>query len=427
MRTAVAVAVALTFCSPLANAKLATMASLARQDPAAPPRIGPFVLSRRGDADDFDTSPEGVRGFCNNWGFEPASRPARVIEVMSFLRETHLLATKLRELHDIVDTFVVVEGTTTFSGEPVRPWLREGLLAELGPWLGSKVIALTQDELPSCADIAPRLANITRVKLPPVSEGLGAWRCGWAQETERRRIGLAHVLDRLDLGDDDVVVLSDVDEVMSRTSARVLKYCSASRTGTRPDVMVPLISLHYYGLAFHDPGMWAVVKTVRGWRLKEVGAAQASLARFELRAAFGEWPKAAAMVVASGGWHMSFFQSEKAMRRKLVLQPHHELRHPRLLDPERIRACQESGGDVYGRPDNNFMPAEDAADANPYVSRDDYLREYGPQAQPRLFREYPSVFHSRRLWTAGARRVPRGAEAAALRARCLIPERGLDS
>ncbi|KAA0151506.1 hypothetical protein FNF28_07126 [Cafeteria roenbergensis] len=197
MRAAAALLVVLAAGTLPGNAKLASMHSLARQDPAAPPRIGHFRLSRPGDGDDFDPSPEGIRGFCATKGLQPLQRPARIIEVTTFLRETHLLATKLRELHDIVDTFVVVEGTTTFSGEPVRPWLREGLLSELGPWLGNKVIALTQDGLPPCADIAPRLVNVTDVKLPDASEPLGAWKCNWAYETERRRVGLSYVLERL--------------------------------------------------------------------------------------------------------------------------------------------------------------------------------------------------------------------------------------
>ena len=423
MRAAAALLVVLAAGTLPGNAKLASMHSLARQDPAAPPRIGHFRLSRPGDGDDFDPSPEGIRGFCATKGLQPLQRPARIIEVMSFLRETHLLATKLRELHDIVDTFVVVEGTTTFSGEPVRPWLREGLLSELGPWLGNKVIALTQDGLPPCADIAPRLVNVTDVKLPDASEPLGPWKCSWAYETERRRVGLSYVLERLGVQDSDLVVVSDADEVMSRSVARVLKYCNTSKPDSRPDVVVPLMSLHYFGLMFHNPSMWMGMVAIRGWRLKEVGAVRASLVRVQRGNPFGIKADQAPAAFSGGGWHMSFFQSDKAIRRKLPLQSHHELRHARLLDPQRIRACQRGGMDIYGRPDLPLMSAEEAAERNIILRPATYLRQYGPQSLPRLFTEYPDVFANRRQWVPGSRVVPSGADADALWAECVIQDR----
>ena len=110
----------------------------------------------------------------------------RVICGCMLHREVAVLNWRLHELSAVVDDFVVVESTLTFSGKPrelIRP-----------------------DRHPAFADMAGRL-HCTVFEHPP--DGLDPW----VRERRQREAIWTHGAAALNPAADDLVIISDVDEV----------------------------------------------------------------------------------------------------------------------------------------------------------------------------------------------------------------------
>ncbi len=101
-------------------------------------------------------------------------------------REVEALDWRVRELDQVVDDFVVVESRLTFSGKP-RPLLRP-------------------HRDPRFADIAGRL-HVAILKDPP--EGPDPWR----RERHQRKSIWKRGAAELATAEDDLIIISDVDEV----------------------------------------------------------------------------------------------------------------------------------------------------------------------------------------------------------------------
>jgi hypothetical protein len=208
--------------------------------------------------------------------------------------ELDLLELRLRELDEVVDRFVVVEATETFRGQP-KPLH----LAESGERFAS-----------------------WRGRVSHVATGLpGA--DPWERETWQRDAILAGLHDARP---DDLVVISDVDEIPRPSTL------AAVANGDRVPVRL-LTSLRYYHLdleVLHEKVHQPVVV-----RYGDLASPQ--------QARVAEYPG-----VPGGGWHASFLGGVEAIQRKLRSYAHSE--HEALADqPTEIAACIQQGRDLFGR------------------------------------------------------------------------------
>jgi hypothetical protein len=114
--------------------------------------------------------------------------PRKVFDLFPFNGEVTLLELKLEEMGPWVDHFVIVEAAQTFTGLP-KPLLLPERLAELGPW-GEKIIHVPLGAFPD---------HLTSP---------------WAREFHQRD-SAAQALSGL-AGPEDLVIISDVDEIVRR-------------------------------------------------------------------------------------------------------------------------------------------------------------------------------------------------------------------
>jgi hypothetical protein len=114
--------------------------------------------------------------------------PRRVFDVFIFNNELRLLQLKLHEMADWVDAFVLVEARRTFTGAP-KPLVFDENRAQFAAF-ASKIIHVVVDEFPPY------------VRHP------------WAREFYQRDIGIKGLDGRCQ--EDDLVIISDADEVASR-------------------------------------------------------------------------------------------------------------------------------------------------------------------------------------------------------------------
>jgi len=116
---------------------------------------------------------------------------ARVFDCFVLFNELDLLDLRLHELCDVVDRFVIAEATTTFAGEPKALHFRA--------------------HQSRFADFADRITYIVVDDMP----GQGA--SGWDRQSHQRQ-ALARGL--VGATDDDIILLSDVDEIVRPEALR---------------------------------------------------------------------------------------------------------------------------------------------------------------------------------------------------------------
>ena len=138
--------------------------------------------------------------------FSLRSKPRRIIQTFPFLNEWAMLRHRLHDTGDIVDAFIITEGIYTGYGDPKNISFLPRLFADDNGFphgIGKKII--------------PRVMNYF-----PKS----AMKNGWEPETHIRnfafRSGHPEELAGL-VADDDIILLTDADEVPSRESLLFLK------------------------------------------------------------------------------------------------------------------------------------------------------------------------------------------------------------
>lgn len=232
-----------------------------------------------------------------------------IYDCFTFFNEIDILKIRFEELYPVVDKFVVVEGTQTFQGEQK-------------PALGfqSEEFEQYEDKISWC------LVN----EWPEVRE---AGREAWEREYHQRN-AIASFLEKLGAQDDDIILISDADEIPRRSVVESLD----------PDpVQSVALDVFYYGL-----NVWAdQTHTIRAVRYSELKKSTPQLVR--------TLDSNALPSIEHGGWHFSYLGTPEHVATKFRSFAHTELNRWDTTNPgvlsERMSALQDLWGDghVYER------------------------------------------------------------------------------
>jgi hypothetical protein len=229
-----------------------------------------------------------------------------------FHNEMGVLDWRMHELDDVVDRFVLVEATVTHCGNP-RTVVYPCGHAQFSEFVG-KMQCVVVEDLPRGDD-------------------------PWKRERAQRRAIWTRGFAETEMLDDDVVIVSDLDEV---PPPELVREIAARR------FEVPLrVRPHWYNFNWHNYlGPWAhssiIFYTVRMLKLlyasgrgDEVGIA--GVPAYELEGVHG--------------WHASWFGSDKTLRDKLVAYAHAPEEHNRRIADKginEIRRRRNQQGDFFG-------------------------------------------------------------------------------
>ncbi len=121
--------------------------------------------------------------------------------------------------------------------------------------------------------------------------------------------------------DDDLVILSDVDEIPSRYAVSAMEYVDLPTTCE--------LDFYYYRLNWRRPEKCGIaMSTVK--HLREIrGNALRSLR--------------GSTKICGGGWHLSYFGGTEAIQKKLKSFCHPEFNQPEFLDEAWLDKCQKEG------------------------------------------------------------------------------------
>lgn len=230
--------------------------------------------------------------------------PRRVIDCVIYNGEP-ILELRLRLLDAVVDRFVVVESTVTFKGD-------------------AKTLRFDP------AAFARWVDRIDWIVLQP--EDFADCDSAWARETTQRNAVLRGLQG---LADDDLVLLSDVDELP----------CPEAVTSWdgRPTALTQWMFAYYGNLLCRSEPLW-----LKGTRMVPASALCRHTPediRLRFEACFPE-----GRTIERGGWHISYLGGVESIQRKIREFSHQEMNTEELNHARSIQRQLDARLDIFYRP-----------------------------------------------------------------------------
>jgi len=264
----------------------------------------------------------------------PENRAPKIIDAFTFYNELDMLEIRLSELHDVVDFFVLVEATETFQG-------------------ATKPLHYDQNK--------ERFRKYSDKIVHVACDSLGKLSGSWEKEYEQRNC-ILRGLSRLDLEDDDVVFVSDADEIPDKRAVRQIAASLSKREEPGGVYALPQ-DFYYYNPEMLVDEEWSLARAAtHGTVLRHSpqGLRMASCKK---------WPEKA-------GWHLSYFGSPEFIQNKIKNFAHTEFNHEGVTDINKIKKRLSGGRDVLGRQhfkmkrvkagENSYPPPQKAFEFFPF-------------------------------------------------------------
>lgn len=234
-----------------------------------------------------------------------------LVDCFLFYNEMDMLHLHLEELYDTVDTFVIVESTTTFTGN------KKKLFYELNKdryiKYTDKIVHVTVSDTPETTN--PWVAE--RFQRDAIDRGIG----------------------KLTLKDGDLIIIGDVDEIPDTSTLTKIK---------NEGLMRPMnleMDFYYYNFTCKNVNKWYSSKVVPYTVYKQYPCPD------RIRSSTCD-------SIKNGGWHLSYFGTPEFISNKLSNFSHQEFNNSTYNDTKLISDRMKRGDDLFGRPDSRFERVE---------------------------------------------------------------------
>jgi beta-1,4-mannosyl-glycoprotein beta-1,4-N-acetylglucosaminyltransferase len=219
-----------------------------------------------------------------------------IYDCFVFFNELELLEIRLAELPGVVDRFVLVESTRTFSdrSKPLFFLENRAKFAEFA----DRIIHVIVDDMPGGPD-------------------------PWARERHQRNCIMRGLQG---CADEDYILISDVDEIPR-----------AAAVPGRRELLGFVQRMNYYYLNFARPERWLGTRSLQYGLLKQLPSVQ--LVR----------DTNTQLTEPNGGWHFSYLGGARKIREKLDAFSHQELNKPEFTDAKHLTHAMREGSDLFGR------------------------------------------------------------------------------
>lgn len=230
------------------------------------------------------------------------NRDSKVVDAFLFYNELEMLDLRFEELYDYVDYFILVESNHTFTSKPKKLFFKENY-QRYSKYL-DKVKHVIVEELTS-----PN---------------------AWINEYKQRE-GLGYGISSLDLGDNDIIFISDVDEILDSNTVRQVKSFDFAGQAyhLRQD-------MYYYNLTCKLTDFWHLAKVCNYNYYKEFNSP--SIIRQQR-----------CNIILNGGWHFSYFGDPEFIKNKINNFSHQEFNIDEFTSVENIKNKIKNGKDLFGR------------------------------------------------------------------------------
>jgi len=237
----------------------------------------------------------------------------RVFDGFTYNGESGMLSLRIHELRHVVDLHILVESTKTFSGADRAIMYDPATIPEA---LRDKVIHVVVDDAPDDCD---------------------AWSREYHQRDAIRR-GLPD-----DVGPDDILLISDVDEIPNPRAVEWL----VQREPPLHGVWAFQMDFYYYDTHHLKAQKW--------FHARAVPASCPTPPSLIRRGGFD-----GGVIPVHGGWHLSYFMSAEQIANKIRSFSHQEYNTPDFTDPKAISDRIRDYKDLFDRPGEDFVRADHA-------------------------------------------------------------------
>lgn len=237
----------------------------------------------------------------------------KIIDCFTFYNEAGMLKFRLKELNDIVDYFVLVESTRTHSGKLKPLYFQEN--KDLFSSYLDKIIHVVVEDMPVLSEADKK-------------------RDGNAWDNERhQRNCIDRGLSRLEISNNDIILISDADEIPDTNILEFLKQKEIK------GLVAFNQDLYYYNLNCRHKQQWFSARAIdyKSYKIE-----------FD---SLPEEVRSATKINYSikCGWHFSYFMSVEDISNKIKNFAHQEFNNENYTDREKIQEKIKNNVDLFGR------------------------------------------------------------------------------
>jgi beta-1,4-mannosyl-glycoprotein beta-1,4-N-acetylglucosaminyltransferase len=241
----------------------------------------------------------------------------KIYDCFLFFNELEILELRLEILNNVVDKFVIIESTTTFSGKQKELFFDKNKDKFLK--FKDKIIHIIIDDTPEDFVNLPYITNPittndfiknTILKHVEKSEGWGRHEKQWGRETYQREAIFYGISD---CSDDDIILISDLDEIPNPAEIENIK------THISNKVFDFKQKTYYYFFNLLKEYNWSGTKCLHYGKLKDLSI---NLVRQN---------KYTTNTIENGGWHFSFMGGVENVRMKINAYSHQEFNNHLII------------------------------------------------------------------------------------------------
>lgn len=244
----------------------------------------------------------------------------KIIDCFIFYNELDLLKYRLHILNDVVDYFIIVESTHTFTGKE-KPLLFEEN-KHLFEQYKHKIIHVIISDFPF---IFPNINFITNQQ--------------WQNENYQRNCietGLKRIAGLKDgISYNDIIIITDVDEIPDPRILTIIKTQNVTIT-----VNILEMDFYYYNLNSKIQDKWYHPKIISYGTYRNLNMSCNDIRQYSCP------------VIQRCGWHLSYFGDAQYIQNKIQTFSHQELNNADFTNIENITKRVNSNRDLYDRPNN---------------------------------------------------------------------------
>lgn len=245
-----------------------------------------------------------------------------IIDCFTFYNELKMLNFRLHELNDHIDYFIICEATQTHQGNP-KPLFFERNKLFFKKFL-NKIIHVVIDDFPETED-------------------------PWVREKYQRN-AIHRGLSQLDLNLEDLIIISDVDEIPDINSIIYLK------NNNFDGLLALKQDFYYYNLTCKTSQEWLHAKVCSYKKYLEIGSPEQT-----------RWT--GCNVLNNGGWHLSYFGDVNFIKNKIKNFAHSEVNQECFLKDEHIEQSINNNKDIFNRIEDNIIFTSVSIKENPYLPK----------------------------------------------------------
>jgi beta-1,4-mannosyl-glycoprotein beta-1,4-N-acetylglucosaminyltransferase len=267
-----------------------------------------------------------------------------IYDCFLYYDEDMLLEIRLNTLADVVDRFVIVESTHTFTGKKRQLHFDVNKYSQFK----DKIIYVVHDKEPITK--AAEESHPAREVILGLPDGMVV--DAWANEAAQRN---AIMQGLTQASDDDLILVSDVDEIFS---PRVV-------ASINPKKLCTTIYQNFYNYqfnlqVFNTDNTPRKCKLPRATQYKNLvnffGGEPESFRNLKRTRSVKNWSwlkwnwfKVNNSIIENGGWHFSWVMTPERISEKMSTISHTEYDLPEFNNPEHIMKVIKNAEDIWGR------------------------------------------------------------------------------